>query len=402
MTLSRIQVILVLFILGLGSAPIAATASPGLETYESKYYTIRHNLPDEQVRRAAEHMDLVFREYSKRFAGFRSRRKGRQNLYLLKTKQDYVDLLAGFGINGSASGGMFFYGPRGSGLATYIGGRDIEDVFPILQHEGLHQFVRNYMGDRVPLWLNEGLAEYFEQARIVKGKVKTGIADPNRIAILRKAIEADVALPFDSLINISSQQWHANMLSGSPQGYIQYVQSWSIVHFLVHDSKKLRGGFNVFLNELSAGRTPDQAFRKAFRTDNVQAFHRRWEAYVLEELKPDDFTVAVDRMRFLAAGLKHLHDRGVEMPADLDALKQTLQDRGFHTVTRSHVGQTRTEASDESVYSFTDSKGRQKPFGFTPAADGLPPSLRAVGLRPMPTVQWIEDGGNVSYKIAYR
>ena len=384
-----------------GWAPDLAAAG---EVLESRFYTIHHNLPERQVRKYARHMDLIFAEYTRRFSGLRDRRKGRMNLYLLKTREDYLRQLGSFGIDGSASGGMFFWGPRGSGLATWTAGRSEATVFGILQHEGLHQFARNYLGEEIPIWLNEGLAEYFEQAQIIRGKVKLGIAEPWRIARLKSAIESGDTFDFHELLNISSQRWRANMQTAPELGSLQYTQSWSIVYFLIHGDKgKYRGAFQKYLDQLSNGRTHEMAFRTAFGSSDTRKFHRRWEQFVRKHLKPDHYSVALQRMSFLAEGMTMLLASDEPMPESIEALRAALSSREFAVTYRGHGGERILRATDALLYEYEDRQGHKHPFVLTQSASDLPPSLRAPRLRPMPVLEWEQvEEEQLQHRIRYQ
>ena len=392
-------------ILPLLTASARAETGPADQVFESRYYSIHHNLPSAEVKKFGKHMDLIFAEYSRRFSGLRDRRRGRMKLYLLKTRDDYERQLALFGIDGSASGGMFFYGPRGSGLATWVGDRSERQTQQVLQHEGLHQFARNYLGYRIPVWLNEGLAEYFEQAQIIKGKVKLGIAEGWRIDRLKRAIEAGQALEFNELLNITSDRWRSNMQSGSPQGALQYTQSWSIVYFLIHGDKgRYRQAFGEYLDLLSRGRTHESAFRAAFKVRDTDNFHKRWERFVNEQLEADHYSSAIERMAFLGQGLAWLRQADLPMPATMDELRTALQERGFYVTRHTHTGEVRTDATDDALYGFEDKRGQRRAFDLAPAAiDGLPPTLSAKGLRPMPVLEWhTDEQDEVKSKMTYK
>ena len=66
-----------------------------------------------------------------------------------------------------------------------------------LQHEGFHQFARIVLRVQLPPWVNEGLAEYFERAIIVRGRVKLGIADQWSITRVRQAVRRSEAMDLD-------------------------------------------------------------------------------------------------------------------------------------------------------------------------------------------------------------
>ncbi len=161
------------------SRPSATAESNPLRTVNSRFYVIHSDLPADAIRTWGQHMDIVYQAYGQMFRGMRPReRNQRQNLYLLATREGYLEVLNGFGIDGTNSGGMFFYGPRGRGLATFIGDRGDLQIQHVLQHEGFHQFAANYFGRELPIWANEGLAEYFGNSLVVQGSIRRGMAPP--------------------------------------------------------------------------------------------------------------------------------------------------------------------------------------------------------------------------------
>ncbi len=388
----------------LGSLNAVHADPPQLQQFESKHYTIYTNLTREQAKKYGRHMDLVFAEYSKKFSAFRDRHHGRQNLYLFRTRRQYVDQLRQFDFDASASSGMFFYGQKAHGLATWVQGKSLERSAQILQHEGFHQFAFNYIGERLSLWVNEGLAEYFGDGLLIKGKMKLGIANERRIIAVRTAIQQQRAIGFDTLLNTSSKQWQANMLGGSPLGQLQYDQSWSIVYFLIHgDNGKYQRAFERYLMLLGEGRTSDKAFHTAFGTADTKAFQKRWEQFALN-LEPDAYSTAIARLQFLGRGLKLLQQHAQPMPANIEVLRHKLQAVSFYTLETSHAGQIKTTAMDESNYQFQDKRGNTKRFELLePSADNLPPRITAPGLDPQPTLNWSrDDRGQLAAKIEYR
>ena len=66
----------------------------------------------------------------------------------------------------------------------------------MLQHEGFHQFAFNHIGEALPTWINEGLAQYFEDAIIVGDKMTTGLANARRVEQVKQALEDGRAMDF--------------------------------------------------------------------------------------------------------------------------------------------------------------------------------------------------------------
>jgi hypothetical protein len=375
-----------------------------LRSYSSRCYAIRSDLPADEVRDFANHMDQVFVAYQQRFAGFRSRRAGPMPLFLFRTRQGYLHFLASHGINAYGSGGMFFVHDNIQGLATFLGESPRSRVLAVLQHEGFHQFAFNYIGPDLPTWVNEGLAEYFEDGLIVRGKLTTGLADADRIARVKLALDQKSALDFHSLLNMSNRAWSENLRTYPDLAALQYAQSWSIVYFLIHGNDgKYRPAFNQYLQLVSTGRDSDRAFATAFGSTDTTAFRERWEIFAAKHV-PDPLTTALQRLDFLSVAITYLMEQKVTMPTSFDELQQELTRREFR-VQRSSQGLVETFTATDAVnFTYTRPDGTAVPFVMLePQRHDLPPRLTAPGLKPEPTLQWSRDtAGELVQDIAFR
>lgn len=391
-----------LCVIGVGSTTAASPAH--LNTFKSNNYTIYTNLSRQEAIAFGRHMDLIFTEYTRRFGSFRKRNRQSMPLYLTRTRAQYISLLGGFGFNASGSGGMFFYSSKANGLATWVEGTPRSFTLETLQHEGFHQFAHAYIGRHLPVWVNEGLAEYFGDGLIVGKKMKVGLATQRRVRVVQAAIRNQTTIDFDALLGMTGQQWHQNMTGGSPLGNLQYHQSWSLVYFLIHgDRGRYRKAFERYLILVNKGRHSGTAFRQAFGTQNTEAFRQRWEKYVLA-LEPDALTTAVARMRFLGRGMLYLHTQSKPIPTTLDALRQALKATKFSLTWRSHGMEIIVSAEDDSVYGFNRSNGSVGQFALLEAeGNGLLPRVAAPGLRPEPMLVWLNNhSGQLEPEIRYK
>ncbi len=385
------------------ATPIAQAQPRGLSKYESRAYVIHTNLTREEALEYGVHMDLIYKEYAQRFSILRGEGRGKQNLYLLRTRQDYIQAMATFNIRAEASGGMFFWGPGVSGLATWVEGFTRDQVFNTLQHEGFHQFAHAKMGGNLPLWVNEGLAEYFGAAIVVDGDVRLGIVDADRIDKINHALENNRAMSFNELLGIQSEQWQQNMLGGSEKGHLQYDQSWAIVHFLIHgDNGKYQNAFGDYLVLISRGRSHDQAFGQTFGSD-TRPFVERWIKF-MGEVEPDAYSTALKRLQFLGSGLEFLHANHAPVPVDAAALREALQSRQYTQTWMTEAGEKMISSADDALYAYTDRKDEPHAFEIIPAEEGsdFPPSIAATQLRPAVTLTWIKDEqGNLRSQLDY-
>ena len=402
---------IVALLLTLGGFAPALAASDHLARFRSRHYTIHTDLRDrETLRTYGRHMDEVFRAFTHRFRGYRPRHDQHMPLYLFRTREGYEGFLQSHGIDPNNSGGMFFVVADARGLATWTRGRGREAVFRVLQHEGFHQFAWNYLGSSLPIWVNEGLAQYFEDGIIVDGRFKTGFADAQRIRLLQEAFAEGRGPHVRDVLNVDGDAWRRIVARDARAGELLYAQAWSVVYFLIHgDGERYQRHFAAYLKLVSrnAGRrSEDQSrsdtFRRAFRLDDLAPMQQRWSAFVKSQ-KPDPVSLATDRMAFLAAGLRWMHQRGQPLPASLEQLKRTLQAASFRLIRRSHHGSHELKADDPTLYGY-EVEGVFKPFELLgPSASNLPPRITARGLDPEPIVEWERRGGDgLVQTIRYR
>lgn len=314
----------------------------------SEHYWIRTDLPRSDAQAVARHLDAMYEEYSRRLASLPQRAPMKLNVYLFKSRRDYeLTLRARFGVDTARTGGVFFMTNTDSGLALWTEHLSERRIKHVLQHEGFHQFAFSRFGNDLPLWANEGLAEFFGQAVLVGGTLVTGQADQRTLLRLKDSIKEKTYTPFDEMISFSTEQWRAEMASGE-EGLL-YDQSWSMVHFLVYaQNGRWVGAFERYLRMINNGLTSSEAYRRAFETSETDAFEQRWRQF-LREAVPSAFITALERIEFLAEGALELARRGI-FPESLDDIRRELIAIDFTYRFAKHGRIVTLEATDDDVY----------------------------------------------------
>ncbi len=142
--------------------------------------------------------------------------------------------------------------------------------FPVAIHEYTH-YVIAHAGLKLPLWLNEGLADLYSTVESQNAQVILGVAPRGRENILstRRWLDwADLA----AVEHDSAYYRHADKM------LLFYSQSWALVHMLALDSEYQRG-FNSFLLAVSGGATTQQAMLAVYHKSLAQ-IGRDVQAYV--------------------------------------------------------------------------------------------------------------------------
>jgi tetratricopeptide (TPR) repeat protein len=146
------------------------------------------------------------------------------------------------------------------------------DPFSTAFHEYVHLHLRDNVPN-TPLWLNEGLAEFYGTMQFAGGEVTLGAPLNHYIRLLRD----QEMLPLASLFSIGTNSPHYNEQEKSG---IFYGQSWALVHYLM-----LGGGnnrqeqFRRFLSQISRGDAPARALEDSFGM-TLAAVENELKAYV--------------------------------------------------------------------------------------------------------------------------
>lgn len=136
-----------------------------------------------------------------------------------------------------------------------------DDPFRVIFHEYVHLLVNNTLTN-VPVWFNEGLAEYYS----------TFYVDDQRKAFIGKIISNHVLylreqkmIPLSTLFAVDHRSPYYN--EGNKRG-VFYAESWALVHYLIQGNEGKRlPQLGTYLGLLGAGVPVDDAFKRAFQVD---------------------------------------------------------------------------------------------------------------------------------------
>lgn len=371
------------------------------KTFRTKYYNVRTDLPADEAKAFAQHMDNTCDAYIAMFKGLTNWRQSRLDLWLFQDEADYHQTLqAQFGADGRNSKGMCVSRGNQITLAGWRGTSDDDRMRAVLQHEGFHQFARLLFRD-LPTWANEGLAEVFERGVAVDGKIVIGEISKEDKRRLDAALQ-DGFKPFNELFTIQSSQWSADLLTGS--GGINYLQAWSITHFFLWaEEGKYQKPFLKFLKLLNQQAEWRPAWVAAFGQPNFDAMEQKWRQYITEVAR-HDYEETIRRMDFLAQGMKALRENDIR-PSTLEELKQELQKAEFKH-TSPLFGESKdlsaadaeafeipyaSEWGGECQFDLVDSRGRKPRPGARPSS--IPLRIVTTGLKPVNfSVHWTRKG----------
>src|ERR1700735_3768368 len=209
-----------LFFLVVVLSPLLAQAREKPENWvevRSPHFSVVSNSNEKQARRVAdqfEHMRSVFHTL---FPKIQIDTLGSITVLAIKDEKDFRALEpAEYLAKGQLKlGGLFLRGPDKNYVLLRLDAEG-EHPYAVVYHEYTHLLLSR--AEFVPLWLNEGLAEYYENTDIRERDVLLGQPSPGNLEVLRENRLMPLATMFT--IDHSSPYYHEEN-----KGSIFYAES---------------------------------------------------------------------------------------------------------------------------------------------------------------------------------
>jgi tetratricopeptide (TPR) repeat protein len=129
----------------------------------------------------------------------------------------------------------------------------------VVYHELAHWFIRNTVVG-LPLWLDEGLAEYYSTFGVVGDSVAIGRPIRDHIVALRRGMLMPLGVQL--ALNERSEEY-----AGQSRQKLFYAQSWALVHYFLSDPAR-RARLEQFVEAIRIGRSIAQATPLLGATDS--------------------------------------------------------------------------------------------------------------------------------------
>ncbi len=223
----------------------------------SPNFIIVSNAGEKQARRTAIQFEQIHTLFRDGLAVAQGHPSPVITIFALKDEKSLGDLLPDYWTRGHMHpSGVFAYR-----MYQYYAAVNLEaqgtNPFATMYHEYYHSLTMPYFPE-LPIWLSEGLADFFGESQ-VNGSVATmGVADPALIEALRQ----NKLIPLDVLFHVDASSPYYNEEN---KVSVFYAESWALTHYLMIGDKQAHRQMLVdYATALSSGLTPDQAAAKAF------------------------------------------------------------------------------------------------------------------------------------------
>src|SRR5438132_2540186 len=236
-------------------APLTAQAKDNWTSVRSKNFLLVGNASEKEMRQVATRLEQFRDVFTRLFSGARFTSPVPTTVIVFKSMNSYKPF------NPGNNAGYFQKGQDVNYITLTT--EASQNPFSVIYHEYVHLLVDNTNGN-VPVWFNEGLAEYYSSFDIEEDrKVHLGELIPYHLETLRSG----KLYPLRSLFAVDHYSPEYN--EGSKRGAF-YAESWALVHYLILGNNGQRlAQLGKFLQLLNSGRTIDEAVSQAFQTDTV-------------------------------------------------------------------------------------------------------------------------------------
>jgi len=220
------------------------------------YTTIRE--PD-LVAWLPQTMETAFRYYNELIPSDK-RPEGRMPIYLFAAREEFEDFnQRRFGADRAELLNRIRNGGFMEQVLTVVEYVNHDATFPLMTHEGFHQYLHYYSDSRVPAWLNEGLATLCEGQRWTSNGLSEfdKWLNPLRRNRLAEALLRDDLFPLSQLLRINA----GHVVGGSSRKInTYYAQVWALLLFLQDgENEKYREPLARMLTVVGTGNLDDYA-----------------------------------------------------------------------------------------------------------------------------------------------
>jgi hypothetical protein len=338
-------------------------AAQGLRIVTTDHYIIHTDLDPVLTDDLAMRMDAMWQEYAHRLCDFSPPQNApKLQAYLLAGRGEYMHLTGNRFPN---TGGIFI--PSKNLLASFLETQGRDGIRRALQHEAFHQFAHLAISPKLPIWLNEGIAQIFEEGIWTGNSFLIGQVPPKRVYQLQQDIRESRLTDFTAFMNQTNEQWASNMRY-MPIAITQYNQAWAMTQFLIfatddHGQPKYRDRLLAMLRSVHAGEDGQAAFTDCF-SGNIAGFRHLFDQWA-QTLTPTAEATYNEHQAVLADMLISLGMQGQQF-ADIASFRRCLDDGTYRLQSRG------ANAASPSEF-FCDLTGRplgpgQLYFAFAPGA----------------------------------
>ena len=243
---------------------------------KSPNFIVVSNASEGEARRIADQFEQFREMFHESFPNLRVDLGKPLVIMAVKNEDGMKTLLPGYWeVKGRVHpDGLFVSGEERDSVAVRTN-VETETPYQVVYHEYTHALMDlNFRG--LPIWLGEGLAEYFGNSTIQDKDVKIGKISEAHLMELQE----NRLIPIDALLQADA---HSPYYNEQNRVGVFYAESWAIVHYLMTDpDARKRQLLGNFLKEWDAQGNQVEAAQKTF--GDLKKFGNAMESYARQHV----------------------------------------------------------------------------------------------------------------------
>jgi len=270
---SPLRTLVIVFTFTLLCWPVAAWGADTWVEVRSPHFTVVGNAGEKETRRIANQFEEIRAVFHFIFPTLHVDPGAPIEVIAVKNENSMKEFLPDFwvGKDRAHPAGMYVSGfdETFAILRTDVTG-SAENPYHSLYHEYTHTVLRlNYSA--LPVWLNEGLAEFYGNTVIEDNETDIGRVSSAQLALLQRSS----MIPIDQLMGADQR---SPLYNERDRTSIFYSESWAIVHYLMLDPEATQQHYlTKYLNAWDETRDGEEAARRTF--GDLKKFQSRIESY---------------------------------------------------------------------------------------------------------------------------
>jgi len=177
-------------------------------------------------------------------------------IYVFKSDRSFTPYKMLYNDEPGAMSGYFADSENANYIAINAGSRNASGI---VFHEYVHYVLANNFW-WLPIWLSEGLAEFYQTFEVVDDTVYLGLPINSHLATLHDSTL--ISLPELLAVDRESPLYNEKNRKGD-----FYAQCWALTHYLVLGDQERRQQLGRYIASIEHGMPPETAFADAFGSD---------------------------------------------------------------------------------------------------------------------------------------
>lgn len=258
---------------------------------KSNHFTLIGNASERDIRTVGTRLEQFRSVFSQLFPNVRMDSPVPITVIVFKNKSAYVPFMPGH--NGKVTEVAGYFQPgEDVNYITLTSEFGQNNPYSTIFHEFVHSLTNDSTAN-MPLWLSEGIAEFYETLEVTDKDTKVTLGAPISHHVFRLRETKFMPLPQFFAVHHKSPEYNER-----DKQSIFYAQAWAFVHYvMLGNNSQRQPQLGQFFRLLGTGAPVEECFKKAFQTD-FAAMEKELKNYISGSRYPVLRYTSKDKLTF--------------------------------------------------------------------------------------------------------